>query len=242
MSLRLERVASLQPVAPGAWNALAGDSPFLRHEFLTALERSGCVGRRTAWQPAYLLAQDGAELVGAIPLYMKYDSRGEFVFDWGWADAYERSGRRYYPKLVAAVPFTPATGHAAAGPARCRRAARARAVDRRRARGGDRAPRLVVARAVPDRGGARAPRRRRPVEPQERASSTGTTTATPTSTTSSPASAPPSARRRSASAGASPKPRSRSSICAATSRATPSGTRSSSSTRARSSVAAGRRI
>ena len=102
MPLRLERVASLQPVTPGAWNALAGDSPFLRHEFLTALERSGCVGRRTAWQPAYLLAQDGTDLVGAVPLYMKYDSRGEFVFDWGWADAYERSGRRYYPKLVAA--------------------------------------------------------------------------------------------------------------------------------------------
>jgi predicted N-acyltransferase len=110
MPLRLERVASLQPIPPGAWNALAGDSPFLRHEFLTALERSGCVGRRTAWQPAYLLAKDGAEIVGAVPLYMKYDSRGEFVFDWGWADAYERSGRRYYPKLVAAVPFTPATG------------------------------------------------------------------------------------------------------------------------------------
>src|SRR4029077_2452813 len=104
------RVASLQPIEPGAWNALAGDSPFLRHEFLTALERSGCVGRRTAWQPAYLLAKEGAELIGAIPLYMKYDSRGEFVFDWGWADAYERSGRRYYPKLVAAVRFTPATG------------------------------------------------------------------------------------------------------------------------------------
>jgi hypothetical protein len=110
MPLRLERVASLQTVAPGAWNALAGDSPFLRHEFLTALERSGCVGRRTAWQPAYLLAREGPELVGAVPLYMKYDSRGEFVFDWGWADAYERTGRRYYPKLVAAVPFTPATG------------------------------------------------------------------------------------------------------------------------------------
>ena len=110
MSLQLERVASLQAVAPGAWNALAGDSPFLRHEFLTALERSGCVGRRTAWQPAYLLATQASELVGAIPLYMKHDSRGEFVFDWGWADAYERSGRRYYPKLVAAVPFTPVPG------------------------------------------------------------------------------------------------------------------------------------
>jgi hypothetical protein len=110
MPLQLERVASLQPVTPSVWNTLAGDSPFLRHEFLTALERSGCVGRGTAWEPSYLLAKDGGNLVGAVPLYMKYDSRGEFVFDWGWADAYERLGRRYYPKLVAAVPFTPATG------------------------------------------------------------------------------------------------------------------------------------
>ena len=166
MPLRLERVASLQTVTPSAWNALAGDSPFLRHEFLTALERSGCVGRRTAWQPAYLLAKEGADLIGAIPLYMKYDSRGEFVFDWGWADAYERTGRRYYPKLVAAVPFTPATGTRLLVRPGADVAARARAADRRRARGRGGAPRLVAARAVPDRGGARAARGRRPVEPQ----------------------------------------------------------------------------
>ncbi|HUL81454.1 MAG TPA: GNAT family N-acetyltransferase [Gammaproteobacteria bacterium] len=108
--MELERVSSLKDVAPAAWNALAGESPFLRHEFLVALERSGCIGGRTPWQPAYLLAKEGADLLGAVPLYIKYDSRGEFVFDWGWADAYERTGRRYYPKLVASVPFTPATG------------------------------------------------------------------------------------------------------------------------------------
>ena len=110
MSLQLERVSSLKSVAPAAWNALSGGSPFLRHEFLSALESSGCVGRSTAWQPAYLLAKDGADLQGAVPLYIKHDSRGEFVFDWGWADAHERAGLRYYPKLVASVPFTPATG------------------------------------------------------------------------------------------------------------------------------------
>ncbi len=110
MSLQLERVSSLKSVAPAAWNALSGGSPFLRHEFLSALESSGCVGRPTAWQPAYLLAKDGADLQGAVPLYIKHDSRGEFVFDWGWADAHERAGLRYYPKLVASVPFTPATG------------------------------------------------------------------------------------------------------------------------------------
>src|SRR5690606_12318791 len=85
--------------------------PFSRHEFLVALERSGCVGKNTAWRPCHLTAVDHTgRLVGAMPLYEKYDSRGEFVFDWGWADAYERAGGRYYPKLVASIPFTPATG------------------------------------------------------------------------------------------------------------------------------------
>jgi predicted N-acyltransferase len=110
MQLRLEQTPTLRDVAPEAWNALAGSGPFLRHAFLSALERSGCVGPETAWQPSYLLASDAEGLVGAVPLYLKYDSRGEFVFDWGWADAYERTGRPYYPTLVAGVPFTPATG------------------------------------------------------------------------------------------------------------------------------------
>ena len=110
MELQLERVASLEQVEPAAWNALAGDNPFLKHEFLVALEHSGCIGPGTAWQPSYLIARDAAGVAGALPLYLKYDSRGEFVFDWSWADAYERAGRAYYPKLVASVPFTPATG------------------------------------------------------------------------------------------------------------------------------------
>ncbi len=110
MRLRIEQWPSLGTVAASAWNELAGDNPFLSHAFLMALERSGCVGPGTAWQPAYLTASDGLGFVGALPLYIKYDSRGEFVFDWSWADAYERAGRSYYPKLVAAVPFTPATG------------------------------------------------------------------------------------------------------------------------------------
>ena len=110
MELRVERIPSLSHVAPPAWNALAGENPFLRHEFLIALERSGAVGPGTAWEPAHLLAYDAEGLAGALPLYLKYDSRGEFVFDWGWADAYQRSGHPYYPKLVCSVPFTPATG------------------------------------------------------------------------------------------------------------------------------------
>jgi hypothetical protein len=110
MPLQLERLTTLRAVDAAAWNSLAGDNPFLRHEFLLALEETGCVGAGTTWQPCHLVARDEHGLAGAIPLYIKYDSHGEFVFDWSWADAYERAGRRYYPKLVAAIPFTPATG------------------------------------------------------------------------------------------------------------------------------------
>jgi len=110
MSFALERLETLAAVDASAWNALAGDTPFLQHEFLLALERSGCVGAETPWQPCFVVARDDHGIAAALPLYIKYDSHGEFVFDWGWADAYERSGRRYYPKLVVAVPFTPATG------------------------------------------------------------------------------------------------------------------------------------
>jgi uncharacterized protein len=110
MDLELKRLTSLDDVDSAAWNALADGNPFLRHEFLSALEHTGCVGAGTGWQPSHLIVTAGGRLVGALPLYAKHDSRGEFVFDWSWADAYERAGGRYYPKLVAAIPFTPATG------------------------------------------------------------------------------------------------------------------------------------
>ena len=110
MPLRLELHPTIAAIDGAAWNALAGDSPFLKHEFLLALEETGCVGEGTTWQPCYLAVHDSRGLAGALPLFIKYDSHGEFVFDWGWADAYERGGGNYYPKLVAAVPFTPATG------------------------------------------------------------------------------------------------------------------------------------
>jgi uncharacterized protein len=110
MHVQLERLTTLAAIDAGSWNALAGDSPFLKHEFLHALEQSGCVGHGTTWQPCHIVARDEHGLAGALPLFIKYDSHGEFVFDWSWADAYERAGRSYYPKLVAAVPFTPATG------------------------------------------------------------------------------------------------------------------------------------
>ena len=103
---------NISEVAAGEWNALAGGShPFLRHEFLNALEVSGCVSAETGWQPCHLLLQDYQDTtVGAMPLYLKSHSRGEFVFDWAWASAYQRAGYDYYPKLLNAVPFTPVAG------------------------------------------------------------------------------------------------------------------------------------
>ncbi len=91
------------------WNAIAGSSyPFLRHEFLAAAERTGCVAPETGWLPRHLVIGDGKRLRAAMPLYEKTHSWGEFVFDWAWANAYHRAGFAYYPKLVSAVPFTPA--------------------------------------------------------------------------------------------------------------------------------------
>jgi uncharacterized protein len=94
------------------WNRLAGDdSPFLRHEFLDAMERHACVGESLGWVPQHLALRDqDGRLVAAAPCYLKFNSYGEFVFDWSWADAYRRKGLRYYPKLVVASPYTPATG------------------------------------------------------------------------------------------------------------------------------------
>jgi len=99
-------------VAPEAWDACAGDiNPTVSHVFLNALEESGSTTARTGWAPQHLtFAGKGGSLVGAVPLYLKSHSYGEYVFDWGWADAYERSGGRYYPKLLSAVPFTPVPG------------------------------------------------------------------------------------------------------------------------------------
>ena len=88
-----------------------GYNPFVCHDFLSALEESGSVGGGTGWQPAHLILEAaGGRIIGAAPAYLKAHSMGEYVFDHGWADAYERAGGRYFPKLLAAVPFTPVTG------------------------------------------------------------------------------------------------------------------------------------
>jgi uncharacterized protein len=93
------------------WNGLGGDgNPFLRHEFLAALEHTGCIGSGTGWDPCYFTLTDSRGLAAAAPAFRKSHSYGEFVFDFAWAQAYSRFGNRYYPKLTLAVPFTPATG------------------------------------------------------------------------------------------------------------------------------------
>ena len=100
---------SIANIAPEAWNALAGAAwPFLKHEFLLAAETSGSVTPDAGWAPRHLAIYDGDALRAAMPLYQKDHSWGEFVFDWAWARAYEQAGLPYYPKLVSAVPFTPA--------------------------------------------------------------------------------------------------------------------------------------
>ncbi len=108
--IALRTIDSLGAIPPPAWDALVGDRPLLSHAFLHALHETGCAAPETGWTPRYLTASRGETLVGAMPLYVKAHSYGEYVFDWSWADAYRRHGRRYYPKLLCAIPFTPATG------------------------------------------------------------------------------------------------------------------------------------
>lgn len=109
--LEIRHISQISDVPRHAWNAMVdADNPFMRHEFLNALEQTGCVDRGSGWQPHHVIAESGGEVVGAMPLYFKYHSYGEYVFDWAWADAYERAGMRYYPKLLCSVPFTPVTG------------------------------------------------------------------------------------------------------------------------------------
>ena len=110
--LSLSVLSGVAEVSAIAWDALVDDDdPFLEHAFLAALERSGSVGPDTGWEPRILVARQGEELVGAVPLYLKDDSMGEFIWDFAWAHGSHSAGIPYYPKLVAAVPFTPAASH-----------------------------------------------------------------------------------------------------------------------------------
>ena len=103
-------VTNIEQLPADAWNALAGDSPFVQHAFLYALEATGCVGAHIGWEPVHLALFRGDRLDATMPLYVKHHSWGEFVFDWAWADAYRRHGLNYYPKLVCCAPFSPVPG------------------------------------------------------------------------------------------------------------------------------------
>lgn len=111
MKLKIKTIDSLHEVSAEEWNFLAGQQfPFIQYEFLVALENNGAVGKEYGWITNFFLAYDNDKFVGALPVYIKFNSYGEFVFDWAWADAYQQNGLRYYPKLVTSVPYTPATG------------------------------------------------------------------------------------------------------------------------------------
>ena len=110
MGLSAESISTLDTISTTEWNLLVNNTnPFLKHEFLAGLERFHCLEPH-GWKACHIVIYEADKLVGALPLYFKTNSNGEFVFDWTWAEAYERAGGRYYPKLVSAVPFTPVTG------------------------------------------------------------------------------------------------------------------------------------
>ncbi len=115
-SQQLEFADSIEAIGTAAWNGLVGtENPFMRYEFLHALEKSGCTTPESGWRPHHVLlySDDGTNrhIQGVVPLYLKSNSWGEYVFDWSWANAYENHGLKYYPKFVTAAPFTPSAGN-----------------------------------------------------------------------------------------------------------------------------------
>lgn len=103
-------IESLSSVDEAEWNSLAGANPVVSYDFLDTLHSTECASRKTGWRLQYLVLRKDGALAGAMLLYLKSHSRGEYVFDYSWAEAFERHGMRYYPKLLSAVPFTPVTG------------------------------------------------------------------------------------------------------------------------------------
>lgn len=113
--LLLNFVDSITEIGADDWNSLAGtENPFTRYEFLLGLELTGCTNEASGWQPHHVLVRkldgDNETSVAVMPLYLKTNSYGEYVFDWSWANAYQSHGLEYYPKFVTAVPFTPSVG------------------------------------------------------------------------------------------------------------------------------------
>lgn len=114
MNYRTRIISSLAEIGAPAWDALvdtqADRNPFLSYAFLHALHETGCASEQSGWQPQYLTLWQDGQLAAALPLYLKFHSYGEYVFDWAWADTYQRNGLEYYPKLLSAIPFTPVSG------------------------------------------------------------------------------------------------------------------------------------
>ncbi|MGZ8981937.1 MAG: peptidogalycan biosysnthesis protein, partial [Burkholderiaceae bacterium] len=113
MNYRTRIVSDLTEIGAARWNALlaeASANPFVRYEFLHALDATGCASAPSGWEPRYLTLWSGNDLKAAAPQYLKQHSYGEYVFDWAWADAHQRHGIAYYPKWLVAVPFTPVPG------------------------------------------------------------------------------------------------------------------------------------
>ena len=113
--MRVTFIDSINRISKEQWNSVTGvDYPFTRYEFLYALESSGATCKESGWQPYHALIYDNdadvEDLIAVMPLYLKYHSYGEYIFDWAWADAYRQHGISYYPKLLSAIPYTPATG------------------------------------------------------------------------------------------------------------------------------------
>jgi len=109
--MKIHFIESIKNIDETTWNNLVdSDYPFMKHSFLLSLEESKCVGEGTGWYTFHLLVKEEEDVIALMPMYIKTDSHGEFIFDWSWADAFYRNGLDYYPKLVSAIPFTPASG------------------------------------------------------------------------------------------------------------------------------------
>ena len=109
--MKIHFIESIKNIDETTWNNLVdSDYPFMKHSFLLSLEESKCVGEGTGWYTFHLVVKEEEDVIALMPMYIKTDSHGEFIFDWSWADAFYRNGLDYYPKLVSAIPFTPASG------------------------------------------------------------------------------------------------------------------------------------
>ena len=109
--MKIHFIESIKNIDKTTWDELvSSDYPFTKYSFLLSLEESKCVGEGTGWYPFHLLVKEDENVIALMPMYIKTDSHGEFIFDWSWADAFYRNGLDYYPKLVSAIPFTPASG------------------------------------------------------------------------------------------------------------------------------------